>query len=120
MDLDQIQRVGPEAFQAGFDLPHGAVVRPVSGLGRQEHFRASRRAGEETKVFFTTAVLAVDVGGVEEVDPGVDRLCEKAEDGLLVGRVRDDPVGAQPEDRDLDTSSAQHPAWKRRWYWRRW
>jgi len=97
VDLVEVDVVGAQPRQAGIDLLQdrcagepgtvGAGPHPAVDLGGQHDVLAGgvlpqRPAGE-----LLARALGVDVGGVEEVDPGVERGLDRLLGEVLVLRV---------------------------------
>ena len=115
VDLIEIDVIGPEAPQRGVDgveqvLPgQAAVVRSVAHrkerLRGDHHLIARREVGQRASHDLFTDAAGIHVGGVEEVDAGVERtLDERAAGGLgqypAAPRRRSEGHRAQAEARD--------------------
>ncbi len=118
VDLVEVDVVGAEAAEAVVDLGHdrlaGQAVRvgsrphPPVHLGREHDLVTPGEVGERPADDLLAGAVGVDVGGVEEVDPGLQRLPDQRARGLLVeGPLVHAPVGqtvghaAQTDPRDV-------------------
>ena len=115
MLLVEVDSVGAEAPQAAFDRlgdPAGAgagvagiVVDRGDELGGDDDLVAP--AGERATQVLLRARPAVDVGRVEEVDPGVEGGMDDRGAALLVD-AHPEVVAAQPDQADLERSELAH------------
>ncbi len=96
VDLIQIDAVGAEALEAVVDGACDAHARgsgavgpgrhAEASLGRDDHLLARAARGEPlAEDALGQAVLAVDIGGIDEVDAGRERAIEHTEAFLAVG-----------------------------------
>jgi len=99
VQLDEIERIGLEIAEAAVDeggqilpaVPGGIVrVEATAGLGRDDRLFAARlqRTGDP----LLGAPVTIDIGGVDEVDPAIERGIEGG-GGILVAHRP--PVGAE-------------------------
>ena len=117
VELDKIEAVDGEVRQAAVD--EGGEVRGVVAVGgvRREPPAGLRNDVERLRPFaaepcdeaFGEAV-AVDVGGVKEIDTGVDGCMERGKRGFLVGAsplATADGPGAEADLRDIPTGATE-------------
>ena len=113
--LVQIDAVGAEAPQAPFDR-FGDPAAAGAGVARVVVDRGDELGGDDDLVApagerFAEVLLragpAVDVGGVEEVDPGVESGVDDSGAALLVD-AHPEVVAAQPDQRDLERPHLSH------------
>ena len=113
MDLIQVDIVRLQAPQAGLDLLEDRrageplSVRPLShpapDLGRQDHSVAPAVQGLADDLL--AAAAAVDVRGVQKVDPRVERAVDHTQGEGLVGLIAEGHA-AQAQLRDFDAGAA--------------
>ena len=94
VDLVEVDVVGAEAAEAVVDLGHDGLARQAHGVAALAH-RAPELGGDDDLVAvghvgqgppddLLAGAVGVDVGGVEEVDAGVEGLGDEGPAGLLV------------------------------------
>jgi len=119
MRLVEVDRLGLQASQRAFDggLDRGwrqaPVPLPLAQLGRQRHPRTLAAALEPASQqgFGLTALVArypvrVRVGGIDQVEAGVDESIQQGEGCRLVGTPAEH-VAAQGERGDVQAGSAE-------------
>jgi hypothetical protein len=98
MRLIEVDVVGAQPAQAVVDLPHdrlagqaaaiGPLAHRVEHLGGDDHVVAGREVADRSPEDFLAAAVGVAVGGVEEVDPELQRLADQRPAALLVESPR--------------------------------
>ena len=112
VDLVEVDPVGAEAAQAVLDLADdpaprvaelvGVVAHRAVDLGREDHVVAAA-AGERLADDLLGLAARVDVGGVDEVDPRVERAVDDRDRLVVVGLAPGaEHHGAEAERADLD------------------
>jgi hypothetical protein len=119
VELQQIQRVGLQIAEAALD-PGGEIVaavaldglrrQPPAGLGRDVN-RFARPFAAQPRDQPLAAPVAVDIGGVDEIDTRVDGGVQCAHRLLVVDRAprSADRPGAETNGRDLQSAPSQRP-----------
>ena len=86
VELDEVERLDLEVFQAAVDpaaevlvtvAGDGLLRQAAAGLGRDEHVGAPARRFQDLGDDPFRAAVAIDVGGVDEGDAGVERGVER-------------------------------------------
>jgi len=105
MDLVKVDPIGAQAAQGGFDGAHypparvaafvGILAHRVVELGGQDDVVAPP-AGERLAHDLLGLAPRVDIGGVYEIDPGVERAVDGAE-GFVMVRVAPGPEHHGPQ-----------------------
>jgi hypothetical protein len=116
MRLVEVDVVGPQASQRGVDLladlgrrqaTVGRVVRHLAPhLGRQ-HIGAARAAGKDPAPRRLGCAAAIHVGGVEEVDAGLERSVGAGAGLLQAHAAREGQPRAEGDLRDLQVRGAE-------------
>jgi hypothetical protein len=94
MDLIQVHVFGAEPSQARIDLAHdgpagqaGAVrsrAHPAMHLGGDHHLVARREILQRPPDDLFARAIGIDIGGIEEIDPALERLLDERAALLLV------------------------------------
>src|ERR1044071_7965665 len=116
MQVVQVDAIGGEPAQAALDRAHQVVARRTAVVGPLAHreVRLGRDhdlvalAAHQPAEHLLGAAVVVDVGAVEQVDPGVARGAPDRGRGRLVG-VAAEHHRAERDARDLDARAAEQP-----------
>ena len=116
--LVDVDPVGAQPAQARVAGPADVFAGAVGDVGRAGHRRAaelrrehdtvSRSVGEDLAEERLAVARAVDVGGVEQRDPGVERGVDDGAGPLEVDAAAE-VVAPEPDDRDLGPAFTQLP-----------
>jgi hypothetical protein len=102
VDLVEVDVIGPEAFQARFDCIQDMDPRQADGIGAGPH-PAAYLGGDDHIAARDAEVLdgapqnslglafRIDIGGVDEINAGIDRKAQKLICGSLVELADDRP-----------------------------
>ena len=118
VDQIHVESIRLKPFEARVDLPHDlaprqtAVVRPRPD--RVEDFRAEKELLPDRRAFRLqpsanvafAAAAAVGIGGVEEVDPAVDRTIHQIE-RLRLGLAHAEELGRRADAAEVPAAQAQ-------------
>ena len=107
MDLVEVDVVGAQPGQAGVDLVQDRLAgqaravrpraHPAVHLGREHDVLARGEVAQRAAGDLLAAAAGVDVGGVEDVDPRVERVLDDRATGGLVEDPRVAAAAGSPQ-----------------------
>src|SRR5262245_25034351 len=114
MQLKHLDVVGAQAAQAAGDAALERDRTPVVAAGAL----VVAALGEEVDLAAPAAQrladhglgVAVTLGGIHDVEAGIDRVAQEAPDGGRVGALEADLGAAEAEHADLETGAAERAA----------
>ena len=96
MDLIEIDEIGAETAQAVVDFAEDRLARqpgavrsrphPAMDLGRDHDILAARELLQRAADDFLRGAVGIDVGGIEEIDPELERLLDQRPAVFLIER----------------------------------